>query len=950
MARVQITLAGPLAVDVDGSPVSLPGRRVEALLIMLAVRAGRSVPVDVLATGIWDDDPPAHVRASLQTFIARLRRTIGADAVVTESSGYSLRVPRDDIDLLAIADLLEAAARAGDPEDERNLLATALERWSEQAFADAPSEWIERVEAPAWDERRLAALERRIDLDLAAHAHADVIPELQSEVQRHPLRETLWQRLLVALGRTGRTAQALEHYEAIRSRLADELGTDPSPELQAVHRELLSGSTRPPAGPAPPAQVPQQLPAGVSGFTGRAEHLATMDALLSDDARAGPVLLGLHGPGGSGKTTLAVHWALSHQERFPDGRLFINLRGFGPGEPLEPVQAMDLILRTLGVPGGRIPADEDQRGALLRQELGRRHALLVLDNALDSVQVRPLLPGGHTTVVITSRSQLRSLATREGLRRITVEEMSSAEAVELLTQRLHLPPGDASTGPRWDPAELAELAELCGRLPVALSVAAERASRDVDRPLSRLTDQLRERAGLDALTAWADDPATSVKAVLEWSYAILKPEAARLLRFLGLHATGDIDERAAAALIGTDLATARELLDRLTDCHLLNEQRAGWYAMHDLIRSFATDLADLVDPPEERDLARSRLRRWAIRSMDNAHTAIDRPHTLIDLPPDADLHAQQFEDPGSALAWFDDHRLGLLTMARQAAREHDHETMRMLGPLVATFQSYTGGLAEELELNMLAEQSARDAADPLTEAVAASQLGRTYGRTGEYASARDCFLRARELFASLDNRAGELQAAMSLAMVLNFSGRPEDAIELFHQVIDNAEGLGMRDRVAATKNNLAYAYMRVGRLDDAVTVADQALTAHRESNRVFAEALAADTLATAHNLRGEHAQALELSRQAVRIHERLGDEVAGTVSWKTLGIAQHALGDTAAAVASWTHALYLMDRAGAPDRDEVNRSELRALIAAASDEQRHPGQADIDPAGGDVEA
>src|SRR5690625_4616766 len=402
MTRVEVRLIGTIEVVRDGIPTPLAGKGVGALLVMLALAADRPVPVDTLARAIWDDDPPERIRGSLQTYVGRLRRIIGAEAIRTESTGYRLALPAESVDLQRFTRLVARSADAEAIEAAR-ILDDALTLWHAEPFGHAPSEWIEHNVVPEVTERYLQAFERRVDLALADGDAASRLPRLRQLVERHPLRESLWARLIGVLDAAGRTAEALERYEALRVHLADELGVDPAPDLQRVHQRLLSKEA-PREAHEPTRSVPaRQLPPAVVGFTGRSEQLAALDSALAENPSS---LVALHGPGGVGKTTLAVHWASLNRDRFPDGQLFVDLRGYGPGEPIDPLEALDTLLRGLDVPGEQIPADIEGRSALLRTELSDKRALVMLDNAHEASQVRPLLSGAAATIV-TSRSQLR---------------------------------------------------------------------------------------------------------------------------------------------------------------------------------------------------------------------------------------------------------------------------------------------------------------------------------------------------------------------------------------------------------------------------------------------------------------------------------------------------------------------------------------------------------------
>lgn len=652
MVDPEIRLFGGVEVRRAGRLVPLAGRRVRTLIALLALDAGRTVSIDRLARGIWDDEPPERVRGSLQTYVSRLRSTLGDDVVTTEPTGYALRISRQRVDALRFRDGTAKARRCTTPEEERLCLDEALAAWEGEPFDEELSAWIDRFERPRLVEEYLQALERRLDLDLEGSEYAQCILRLGSLVEQHPLRETLWVRLLRALEGAGRAAEALERYETIRTLLATELGTDPGPDLQQLHYRLLSATESPKPAPARAGEIadgersrtlPRQLPTVVQGFRGREAELETLTELATRDEDVRVVAL--HGTCGAGKTALATHWAQSAADNFPDGQFFVDLRGFGPGEPTPPGPALDLLLRDLGVPGSAIPEDLDGRSALLRSLLARRRCLILLDNARDAAQVRPLLPGGSNVVVVTSRSQLRSLAAREGARRIHLPEMSSAEATAMLRARLVGRVEDA------DAEDLTELAALCGHLPVALSIAAERAGRSIGTSLAGIAEDLGDEVSrLDQL-ATGDDELTDVRAVFGWTYRFLDADSARLFRLLALCPDRLVSASAAVALAGVERAEGLRILDRLADLHLLQAYPGEWFAIHDLVRAYARERVE-QDPLSERVAATARLRAWRAKAhvemaqQVHAHT---RPSVKTD--KNADLTAVVKEEgSGSALS------------------------------------------------------------------------------------------------------------------------------------------------------------------------------------------------------------------------------------------------------------------------------------------------------------
>lgn len=918
MSDLEIRLSGAVEVARAGEPVALPGRRIRALCVLLGVSVGRSVSVDELVKGLWDDDPPERVRGSLQTYVGRLRRVVGSDLVVTDPNGYTLNVSRADVDLLRFQDLVD---RAGDDdtESERTALHAALALWRGDPFGDPPSAWIERQLVSVWVERHLQALERRIDLDLDAGDHAACVPELRDLVERYPLRETLWLRLLTALHHGGRTAEALERYEVLRTRLAEELGVDPTPELQAAYQRLLSSD--PPAPTSRPAvAVPHQLPGRIGGFTGRVQQLEALDAAADSGGR----LFALHGPGGVGKTTLAVHWSRRSRERFPGGELFVDLRGYGPGEPLSAHDALDSLLRGIGFDGSRIPSDEDGRSALLRSELADSSAVLLLDNARDVAQVRPLLPGGDNLVIVTSRSQLRSLAVREGARRVPVTPMPTADAVALLRNRL----GD-DDAPSYR-ENLVKLAELCGRLPVALAVAAERAGRDGTPRLELVNERLRsERERLATLSDWDDDPLTGVRAVFAWSYDVLDAEVARMFRLLGLHPEPRVELGAAAALAGAEPAVAERLIDRLTDGHLVRELGDGWYDLHDLTHVFAAEVCAEADSEDERSAAVARLRDWYVHSADHADGLLG--DHLIDHVTDAPMEGTtpaEFARESDAAQWFAEHVRTIRAVLGEAIRDGDHRTVALLMPSFAPYLRRSGAVGEGLERLQAAQPSAVAVRSRLLEAIHANQLGNAYTNLGRLDAGLENLLRARSIYEDLGEERGQLVVDINLGINHGRRGEPDVEVRYYESARELALRHGHHQLTATLQNNLATCYLELDRVDEAQAAAVEAADiarVHDVPKTVLTVMLLtlAETQSATRRWNEAHTTLLEAIDLCRRIRQGSYEVYA---HW-LMGSVHRALGSDGDARASWTAALDLLDRVDAAVFTGVSADDLRARIA-----------------------
>jgi DNA-binding SARP family transcriptional activator len=837
VTRLEVRLLGPFGVLADGKPLDVSAGRSSALLAVLAMSAGRVVSIERLADMVWGEDLPANTRRSVQTYVTRLRSALGPGAISTAGAGYVLNIDPDDVDALRFQRLLDGSGTDGSTERQR--VVAALNLWRGDPIEGVQSAWLADYERPRLVERYLSALERRIDLDIAAGRAADLVAEVRDVAGQHPLRESMWVRLIVVLDRCGRPAEALECYETIRTRIAGELGVDPGPELQRIYANLLRGT--PPestdsAEPSPSVAdrlIPRQLPADIENFTGREDVLTALDELLgpedSDDLSERPMVITvLHGAGGIGKTTLAVHWAHRVVHRFPDGQLYLNLRGFGPGDPMGPPEALEVMLRGLGVPGEQIPADIDARSALLRTVLAERRSLLILDNARDAEQVRPLLPGGGgALVIVTSRSQLRGLAAREGAGRVAVDTLGLEDATAMLAAGLE--------GQRvaYDEESLAELARLCGRLPLALAVAVERAGRHPDSELGDLIVELRdEHERLDALDT-GDDPLTSVRAVFSWSYQALDEETADLFRLLGRYLGTDFSLPAVAALGGLTTARARRRLDALTDVNLLRRSRHGRFTMHDLLRTYAAELHDGIQSGD--DAAVRRLISWYVHSAAGASSKItyDRDPRFMDMgSPEPGIVPLSFADSRQARDWFDAEWSTLKRVVGYAAGNSQPVAAYRLVNKMYNYMEADRLPAEAAALQEVGRDAAAAAGHRVDEGFLTNQLGISYGRLGDFPQCIEHLEHAKELFRSEGHLGGEQMVLINLGIAYRSTGQFDEALrnlERAHQLrLDEEHGGG----VATVLVNLSRVYLECGQTADAVRTAAEAVETLHGTGRV----------------------------------------------------------------------------------------------------------------------
>ncbi|WP_343951856.1 AfsR/SARP family transcriptional regulator [Nonomuraea longicatena] len=593
-------LLGPVELVRSGRRDAVGATKQRIALAALLLHPNQAVSADELIEHLWPGgtphSAPRDARAALHTHIARLRQVLDEERIRTARDGYLIRVGAADVDVARFRDLLGRAGETSDRNTEAALLRAALDLWRGPALADVPSPSLQRDHAVHLAEERLRTLERWLELSLRAGRHEHVVAELRAATTAHPLRERLWAQLMLALYRSGRQAEALHAYLTVAAVLREELGIDPGDELRRLHRAILEadpGLRIPPAGREKVTVRPWQLPQDAAGFTGRQRELRALDGLLDGPAGVAVVT----GTAGVGKTALAVHWGHRVRRRFPDGQLYLDLHGFGPGEPLSPVAALEVLLQALNVPTRRIPAGLQARSALLRSALTGRRLLMVLDNARDAAQVRPLLPGSDAVAVLTSRDRLRGLSVHGRCSHLTLGVFSPEESATLLTSLL---------GPGADRAEheaRSELGRLCAQLPLALRIAAAAVAHDPHQSVRGYADALRRG---DRLTALRLDEHTGVRESLERSYTALPPAERDLFRLLGLVPGADFTAGTAAALCGVRADLAARWLARLADRNLVEQYAPARYRWHDLLRLYAVEQCTA----QERAAAVARMHEW----------------------------------------------------------------------------------------------------------------------------------------------------------------------------------------------------------------------------------------------------------------------------------------------------------------------------------------------------
>jgi DNA-binding SARP family transcriptional activator len=942
---MQVRLLGPVDIVVGGTARPVRGARRKALLAVLALRAGDIVSTDRLIEMVWGDSAPTTAAATLQNHISHLRGLLGTrSAIVARPPGYQLSIASEATDVEVAQRLIREGEQATELSDRVAALGAAVGLWRGQALVDvAGHPWFEQ-QAERLADLRLVALHGLVEARLDLGEHAQVLTELDRWADEYLYDERICRQLMIALYRAGRQADALARYQVLRRRLAEDLGLDPSPELRELEARILQQDDRldrpqaeaPPAAgnvtavdppPAPtthPPPVPAQLPPAVHGFAGREREVGRLDAVLAaraDDPIGPPALVisAVSGTAGVGKTALAVHWAHRIAARYPDGQLYVNLRGFDPGgSVLEPAEVVRGFLTALGVPVEQIPTELEAQAALYRSALAGKQVLVVLDNARDVEQVRPLFPGtAGCLVVVTSRNQLSPLVAGEGAHLLTLDPLDLDGARELLQRRIGAERVTA------EPAAIDDIIAACARLPLALAIAAARAAARPGFPLAALATDLRIRSGpLDGLDR--DRTGIAVRDVFSWSYDAVGADAARLFRLLGLHPGPDISEPAAASLAGLPGDRLRPLLTELTLAHLLSEHSPGRYTFHDLLRVYAAERAHATDSDKARTEARCRMFDHYLHSAASAARGFSpqREHLMLP-PPKPGVTAEQVAGHDAALAWFAAERPIILPLVTQADPAWDRHAWQLTWAFVP-FLDRQGHWAELAAVLTAALAAAERIDDGAAQAYLHRSLGMAYSRLDSLDRTRAHNQRAIDLFAEVNDPVGEAHTWMGVAWLsYQLDGAAQCARDT-RRALQLYQAAGHRVGEARALGNLGWVHVDAGEFDEALICCRQALAVHKETGDREGEATAWDSLGYAYHHSGDHSQAIVCYRHAIDLRRLLGDRYAESETLHRLGDTQRASGDPDSAGDAWRASLSILDELAHPDADQV-RDKLGEL-------------------------
>ncbi|MFI6044707.1 tetratricopeptide repeat protein [Nocardia sp. NPDC051321] len=861
---VDFRLLGGIEAFRDGEPIDVGHARQQCVLTALLVDANTLVTVDQLIDRIWGEHASPRASGTLHTYIARLRRCLAPTEILHRSGAYRLCVDAAAVDLHRFRHLI-ARAHASDDQKALDLFAEALGLWRGEAFGSLDTPWVNGIRATLAIERSAAELDY-IDQQLHSGRHTHLLADLTARTAQKPLDERVAGQLMLALYRSGRQADALQHYRQIRRCLAEELGTDPGPALQRLHRQILSADSElaipvrsAHARAVSEAAEPRQLPAMPRLFAGRERELAALTETMADHPGTA-VISAIGGAGGIGKTWLALYWAHRNTHRFPDGQLFVNLRGFDPtSSPMEPTTAVRGFLDALGVEPGKIPQDLDGRTALYRSLIADKRMVVLLDNAIDTAQVTPLLPGSsESTVIITSRNAMPALIAGYGARPVVLDVLADPQANQLLTHHLGRDRLAA------EPDAVTDLLRHCAGLPLALGITAARAASHPTMLLADLAAEVREAVTrLDALDS--GELPVGLRAVFSWSYRALPPDAARAFGLLGLAPGADIGLAAAANLTGLRQQQARTLLRQLETASLLYEPEPGRYRMHDLLRLYATEQAHSEQSAAVRHAALRRLVEFYLHTAHAANQSMDPRQPPIQLVRPADCMIHVPESEAAALAWLETERANLLAVASYAADHGLATHAGQLSPILWRFLDTRGHHDSALTLHTRALAADRVTGNHALAGHTLIVLGLLHWRSGRYEQAFEAYQEGLSLCRAEGLRRLEGHALHGCGLTGVLLGRFSQALGHFQQALEVADEIGVGELEADARHGLAMIHRRQGRYEAALDQLRRAELLARDAGISDLYGRVIHAIGTVYEQQGRFDEALPHLRTALEI-------------------------------------------------------------------------------------
>ncbi|GAA2829642.1 BTAD domain-containing putative transcriptional regulator [Kitasatospora sp. CM 4170] len=870
MTGIRISLLGPVRAWRDDAELPLGPAQRRAVLAMLAGADGRAVTTEELIDGLWGEEPPNHAVAAIRNHVSGLRAALEEDrtapqVLVSVGGGYALRLAPDGTDLAVFQQLTQDAARLraeGDPAGAAARLHRALELTTGAPLADAPGGHAER-QRERLAQLRLAVLHERLELGLELGRHAEQVDELAALVEEFPLHEGLAALLMTALYRSGRQAEARAAFAATCRALDTALGVEPTLALRELHERIRRGDP----GLAAPAAAgqrterprPEQLPADASEFTGRQELVRSLAELIEQPPAFAPTIVAVAGMGGVGKTALAVHLARRVRHRFPDGQLYVNLRGGRP-DPMEPGAVLVRFLRSLGVPESAVPDQLAERSALFRSLLAERRVLVVLDDARDLDQLRPLLPGSeHGAVLVTSRSSLLGLAPT---RHVDLDVLEPGESLELFSRIA----GRRRVAEEPDAAR--ELLAACCHLPLAIRIVAARSALRPDWSLAAIGARLADRRQRLAELSLHD---LAVEACFQLSYDQLTPRAAHAFRLLAVPQTADLSLPAAAAALELAEHAALDVLEDLVHAGLLESPAPDRYRYHDLLRLFAQARAEQLDSPQERAGLILRMVDQAVATAANAYRTVRPAHAIADAIGPVAVAGLTLPDRAGARRWLDEEGGNLLALAEQAlgiagAHRVVADLLLALDPhLEAGFR--WRALIDVCRRTM---QQAADRGDARAEGRAGYMLGGGLMQLGRWDEAGPIAARAADRARACRDLPVLGEVVNVCAMIAHLDRRTEDALVLHEETVRLADDCDSSWTKANALATSVVWHLARGEAQAADRAAEQSLTLFRALDDPFGEVYALHSAGRAARVLGDTERAVALHEQGLALADAHG--------------------------------------------------------------------------------
>jgi DNA-binding SARP family transcriptional activator/tetratricopeptide (TPR) repeat protein len=883
--QVEFRILGPVELWVNGRRYDLGSPKERCVLGILLWRLGQPVSTESLVDLVWGGNPPDSALASLYAYVSRLRkdlrRAAGEDrAWLRRRSGYyTLDADLEAVDLYRFRELHEqarAAAEHGDDKRAAALLHDAEKLWRGTPLAGLSGMWAERVRTRL-EEERLDAIRDRIKAELRLGRHAALVGEISDLVVQHPLDEVLVEHLMLVLYRCGRQAEALETYRRAHHRLVSEVGSEPGSALRTLHQRMLNGDPEldePLARAARRDPQPNSLPRDNPHFTGRTAELDQLFGMIDAESGRGAVtVVAINGMAGVGKSTLAIHAAHLLGERYQD-RFYLHLHTHDPvEEPIDPAAGLGTLLRTLGIPPKGIPGTLEERATLWRTQLANRRALIVLEDADDPDQIRPLLPGSPgCLVLITCRRRMIGLP---GIFWLPLGIMRQDEAISLFTRV-------AGAERAHDQGAMARVVGMCGHLPLAIQLAGSRLRHHPAWSITDLASRLsRSQHRLSEIGAGDREIAGS----LELSYRYLMSEQKQLFRQLALHPGTDFSVYTAAAAAGNEsLAATEQALDALLDHYLLEERSPGRFAFHDLIREYAHRLSLLDDSETDRRRTVQRILDYYLYLADRADRIVYPFHRRMDvqvtyLP--ANMPPLNTRDDSRKP--IEDERANIFRIMHYAARQGWPAHAGLLPHVLAQFMDTWGYWEDATTAHRMAVRTWREVSDHVGEARALTELCFTLGRTGGYAEALQCAHDALSIFRAQRDRSGEADILDCMGLVLWQSSRYHEALSRHDEALAIWRSINDRHGEADALSHGAMPLWHTSRYEDALKRFHQALAVYREIGDVQGEGNSLNNIADVEQHLGHYDEALDRYQQALIILRDTGNRQREAIMFNNIG-------------------------------------------------------------------